>query len=387
MSSSNVIKVTQPYPFQLYFSLTMRRFIEFGNFLLIVSLILLTACKPDVTSIHPTRENISESVYASGIVKSKNQYHVYSTVNGVISEILVKEGDLVKSQTPLVKIYNKASLLTEENARLNAAYATSKSNQKKLLDLALAVDFAKAKMLNDSLFWLRKKNLWAQNIGTQVDLEQAEVTYKSAIVSYQSARTQYSELKRQLELNEKQAKNNFEISRTLTQEFTIESMIDGKVYSLLKEPGELVTQQTPVALLGDAIAFYLELRVDEYDIIKIKQNQEVYITMDSYTGEVFEATVTRINPIMNERDKSFTIEAEFTKSPKLLYPFLTVEANILIQYKEKVVTIPRNYLVEDNYVMLKNGTLKEVIIGLKDYQKVEIVKGLTETDEIIKPIP
>ena len=184
-----------------------------------------------------------------------------------------------------------------------------------------------------------------------------------------------------------QAKNNFEISRTLTQEFTIESMIDGKVYSLLKEPGELVTQQTPVALLGDAIAFYLELRVDEYDIIKIKQNQEVYITMDSYTGEVFEATVTRINPIMNERDKSFTIEAEFTKSPKLLYPFLTVEANILIQYKEKVVTIPRNYLVDDNSVLLKNGSIKEVIIGLKDYQKAEIVKGLTETDEIIKPIP
>ena len=41
-------------------------------------------------------EKITESVYASGIIKSKNQYQVYAAVSGLIQQILVSEGDVVK---------------------------------------------------------------------------------------------------------------------------------------------------------------------------------------------------------------------------------------------------------------------------------------------------
>jgi multidrug efflux pump subunit AcrA (membrane-fusion protein) len=107
--------------------------------------------------------------------------------------------------------------------------------------------------------------------------------------------------------------------------------------------------------------------------------------MDSYRGQAFEATVTKIQPIMNDRSRSFEVEASFTSQPPHLYPNLTVEANILIGVKEDAVTIPRAYLTDENILLLKNGDKRKVVTGLKDYQRVEIISGLNKDDLIKKP--
>lgn len=149
----------------------------------------------------------------------------------------------------------------------------------------------------------------------------------------------------------------------------------------------MANTQTPVAVIGDAHHFYLELQADEYDIARIRVGQPVFVTLDSYRGRAFEAVVEKIYPIMNEKSRSFTIDAGFVKQPPVIYPNLTLEANIVIQTKEKALTIPRSYLQEGDYVMLENKQKRKVTTGLKDYQQVEIVDGLTAADVIIKPAP
>ena len=51
------------------------------------------------------------------------------------------------------------------------------------------------------------------------------------------------------------------------------------VYSLSKSKGEIVGLQSAIAIIGDAKHFILEMQVDEYDIIKIKKDQLVYIAI------------------------------------------------------------------------------------------------------------
>ena len=63
-------------------------------YLVILIVLAVASCKSKRETTSPILEIISESVYASGVVKSKNQYQVYSTTNGLIGEILVKEGEL-----------------------------------------------------------------------------------------------------------------------------------------------------------------------------------------------------------------------------------------------------------------------------------------------------
>ncbi len=121
----------------------------------------------------------------------------------------------------------------------------------------------------------------------------------------------------------------------------------GRVYNILKEQGEIVTPQSAVAIIGDANNFILELQIDEFDIAKVQFGQKILVTMDSYKNQVFEAPVEKIDPIMNDRTRSFTVKADFVSRPPVLYPNLTAEANIIIQTKKKALTIPRNFLWDE----------------------------------------
>ena len=347
--------------------------------------IFFNACKTKTEKINPTVESISESIYASGIIKSKNQYQVFATVNGIIEQVFVTEGDSLKKGTPIVLIANETQRLNNENAVLASNFSNYQANKGKLKDASNLIELAKHKMKNDSLLFMRQKNLWQQKIGTQVELEQRELTYLNAKTSYSSSIEKYEELNRQLNFNASQTKNNALISNKLETDFTVRSEIDGMIYSLSKTKGDIVGIQTPIAVVGDAKQFILEMQVDEYDIIKIKKGLPVLITLDSYKKEVFSALVTKINPLMNERNKTFLVEAVFVSQPKILYPNITFEASIIINTKEKAILIPRNYLIDDSTVMKSNGEKIMVKTGLKDYQKIEILSGLKESDEISKP--
>jgi len=353
--------------------------------ILLSLVVFFYACETKTEKIKPTVESISESIYASGILKSKNQYQIFATVNGIIEQVFVTEGDTLKKGMPIVLIANETQRLNKENALLASNFSNYHTNKGRLSDAINIIDLAKHKMKNDSLLFIRQKNLWQQKIGTQVELEQRELTYLNAKTSYFSSIEKYEELNRQLNFNASQSKNNALISYKLETDFTVRSEIDGMIYSLSKTKGDIVGLQTPIAIVGDAKQFILEMQVDEYDIIKIKKGLPVLITLDSYKKEVFNALVTKINPLMNERSKTFLVEAEFVTQPDILYPNITFEASIIINTKEKAILIPRNYLINDSMVMRANGEKIIVKTGLKDYQKIEVLSGLKETDEISKP--
>jgi RND family efflux transporter MFP subunit len=347
--------------------------------------LILFACGKKPESTLPTIETITESVYASGSVESIDQYQVFASVNGIISSVNVAEGDVVDAKTKLFSIFNESSRINRENAELNAEFSDINSNNSKLNDLKLAIELAKNKMLNDSISFSRQKILYSKEAISSSQLEQSELVYQSSKTNYLSNQLKYIDLKKQLNLTDKQSKNNVKLTQELENDFFITSDIKGRVYSILKKKGEMVNTQTPLAIIGDAKAFKIVMEVDEYDIIKIKKGLKIVVSLDSYKGQTFEAVVSKIDPIMNERSKTFTIEAAFINQPPVLYPNLTLEANIVIKTKPNILTIPRKYLINDQYVVLENGEKKYIKIGLKDYEKVEVISGIAKTDKIIIP--
>ena len=54
--------------------------------------LFIVSCKSKVETFKPERSSITESVYASGVIKSKNQYQVFPSVNGIIDTVLVSKG-------------------------------------------------------------------------------------------------------------------------------------------------------------------------------------------------------------------------------------------------------------------------------------------------------
>lgn len=343
------------------------------------------ACQKQPESTQATLEPITESVYASGIIKSKNQYQVYSTVGGLLQTILVKEGDLVKKGDPLFLIQSENPRLSVENAKLAAEFADLNTQGDRLRELKAAIEIARSKMLNDSILLVRQRGLWAQQIGSKVELEQRELAFASAANNFEATLLRYRDLQKQLKFAAAQSQKQLSISKNIAQDYVVRSQSDGRVYSISRELGEIVNVQSPLAVIGDAERFVAELQIDENDIVRVQRGQRVFLTMDSYSGKVFEAVISKIELLMNERTRTFTAEADFTQRPPKLYPNLNTEANILLSTKEQALTIPRSYLIADSLVLLANKEKRRVVTGLKDYQKVEIISGLSAGESILKP--
>jgi len=351
---------------------------------ILFSLFLSIGCENNAEITTPKSANIVESVYASGIVKSENQYEVFTESNGLVENIFVREGELIKKGTPIFQIKNINSKLSAKNSRLFSMANDYSLNKEKLLEAKESIEFAQKKLTNDSLLFVRHQTLWRQNIGSKVELEQKQLNLENAKVNLKKTQTTYEDIDRQLKLISSQSKNSLKIAEAAENNLIIRSDLDGYVYRINVKQGEMATSMSPIAVIGKE-NYIIELNVDEFDIVKIRKGQKVIIRMDSYPNQVYEAKVSFVYPMMNERTRTFKVEAIFSKEPKVLYPNLTLEANIIINERKNVLTIPSGYLLNDSSVILEDGTLKELKIGLKDYNLTEIVSGIDKDTKIRMP--
>lgn len=353
----------------------------------VLALLLINGCKPEPETITPTIGPITESVYASGVIKAQGQYQVYPTVNGTVTELLVKEGDTIKAGQPLLRIDDRSSSLTNRSASAQVQLLERNvgENGPVLSQLKQAVAQAKDKYLLDSTNYARQTALWALQIGSRNDLDQRELAFTTSKANYIRAMQALSESRERLRTELDVARNNAAISSAGNDDRSPRSLIDGLVYDLMIEPGELATTQRAVAVIGSARELFLELEVDEYDIRQVKPGQLAYITLDSYEGQAFSAEITRVIPLMDPRSRTFKVEARFKDKPPTLYPNLTAEASIVLRVKEKALTVPAGYVVDGAYVLTGPGERQPVKLGARDMEKVEIVEGIDATTELYKP--
>jgi multidrug efflux pump subunit AcrA (membrane-fusion protein) len=348
---------------------------------------LFSCSKKETDGIKPTVGEVTESVYASGVIKADGQYTVFATVNGTLQKVNVIAGQSISKGQSLFELESDKAELNTENARLayQLSLESSRYIQDKISEMEMKVQSSRDKLTLDESIYNRNKNIRNQGGISEVDFERVELAYKSSKINYESAKKQLAQLKAQLKNDQSRNSVNLKINQKFQSDFSVKSVFSGKLFDVLVKEGTLVTPQTPLAIIGQENSFLLELEVDENDMVRVSTGQKVLVTMDSYKGQVFDAVIDKIYPIMNERSRTFKIEAHFIKPPEKLYPNLTAEANIIIQIKQNTITIPKTYLIEGKYVLVNKDEKRKVETGLSDYQKVEIVSGLTAEETIYKP--
>jgi HlyD family secretion protein len=359
------------------------------RFVFIIFLLVVISCKKK-QSTHAQRKNIVETVYASGKIIADSEYTVYALSAGSVIKKLIKEGDTVKKGQTLYVINYDASSAKLNAAKTNYTEASSNLSEKSriLNDLKLALDNARAKLYNDSLLYARRNKLWQQGIGTQNDVDNANMVYSTSRNLEKSAEEKYYATLNDLNVSLANAKSQLTTAQTDLNNYFIKSDNNGMVYQTYKEAGEAVRLNDAVALLGKTSNLIIKLAVDQQDIDKVKTGQEVLLKTDISGSTIYHATVTKIYPMMNEADQTFRVDALFTGSTQQPFTHSSVEANIIIQQKNDVLTVPRLALVADDSVMIKtDGKIKTVAVrtGIHTLEEVEIISGLNESSEIILP--
>ncbi len=353
---------------------------------LAVLVFLSSSCGNKHEKILPQKTSLTESVYASVTIQPDSLYQVYAVVSGIVDEILVEEGDLVEKGDALIQIINNAPKLNTENARLALQLARENynGNAAVLSGLEDEIRAAELTFVNDSVNFYRQKRLWDENIGSKVEFDNRQLAFELSRNNLRLLKGRYDRTKNELSTQLKQAENNYQTSQIANKDFTVASKIDGMTYAIFKEPGESVNTMEPLASLGSASDFVIEMLIDEVDIVKLSVGQKTLISLDAYGDEVFPAKVSKIYPKKDERSQTFKIEAVFDEPPKRLYPGLAGEGNIIISAKENALTIPKEYLLDGNKVLTEDGPI-EVALGLQNFDRIEILEGINENTELLKP--
>ena len=352
-----------------------------------LSLVLVVfSCANKQDKVLPSQRSLTESVYSSVTIQPDSLYQVYAIVSGILDANLVEEGDLVDKDQNLFQIINNTPKLNTQNAQfaLHLAQENYKGNATLLNSIESEIEAAKLKFKNDSINYFRQKRLWDQHIGSKAQFDTQKLNYELASNQLNVLQNKLNRTKNELQTALKQAQNNYQSAAITTKDFTVKSKINGKVYALYKEPGEIVTSMEPLAAIGSANRFIVELLVDEVDIVQVEKSQDVLIHLDAYADTILEAKISKIYPKKDERNQTFLVEAVFVKQPKVLYPGLSGEANIIISKKEEVLTIPKAYLIDDNKVKTDEGIIT-VTTGLQNMDYIEIVSGITKDTYIYKP--
>lgn len=350
----------------------------------------IVGCQEKNETTQPVFQSLTESVYASAIIQPKDLYKVYPNVNGVMEAILIEENQMVQKGEKIAQIKNSLPQINLEKAQLNTQLATQNHDQSTIILQSIQdeIQYAQLQVKSDSINYFRQKKLWAQNIGSQAEFDKRELAFefsKNKLLALKNSyqRTQ-TEIDNQLVTQIQLAKSNFKSSKVSKQDFEIQTNMTGRVYEVFKKAGESITVQEPLATVGNANVFVIEMEIDEVDIARLQVGQKVLLNLDAYGQEIYEASISKIYPQKKLRTQTFLVEGIFKKQPTQLYSGLSGEANIIISEKEKIMTIPLNYLIENDKVKTEEGLLS-VKTGMRNMEKIEIIAGIDTSTILSKP--
>lgn len=361
----------------------------FKKSVLLLCLVPFVACKKQHI-IYPRLQTIVQTVYASGKIMADSEYTVSALSAGIVVRKLVREGDQVKKGQVLYILRHTAPAVRLDAA--NSTVLTARQNlspdSRVLNDLRIAEQNAQLKFSNDSAVYIRYKNLWAQNIGTKINLDNMRLQYEMSFNLRKSAHEKYLSAVNDLRLAMKNAQSLAAGSKSDFDNYFIKAESTGTVYQLEKQQGDAVKNNEPMALLGRTGKRIIRLAVDQQDIRLVKIGQTLLLKTDVNGDRIYQARVSRIYPVMNEADQTFGVDARFIGEDEPVYIHSSVEANIIVAKKAKCLTIPLVSLLSgDSILVQEKGKIvaRAVKTGIRTNSEVEIISGANLHTAIINP--
>lgn len=349
-------------------------------------LMLASSCGKKSEETKPIRKDVSETVFASGVLEADGTYNLTAQSDGYLVQINFKEGDLVKEGSVLALVDNKESKYNTEstNALYNIAQSNLSPNAPALMQAKNNVAVAKHNLQQDSLQYARYKKLLDTKSVAQIDVENAELKYQTSVASYESAKESYKLQKQQAEQSLISNKALKEVNRTLFGNNEIRAVVSGKVYEKRKQRGDFVRKGDVIAVIGDANYLYAKINVDESNIGKIKLGQEAIIQLNTNPTKQYKAKVGEIYPAFDEASQSFYCKLVFTDSLDFKISGTQLQSNIIVGFQKNALLIPRNYLNFDGTVQVKGEKVPtKVEVNFVSTFWVQVISGIDEKTVLV----
>ncbi len=250
---------------------------------------------------------------ASGYVVAQQEAAVAAEITGMVTRVLVNEGDRVTRGQILATLDDSAA-----RATLDSAESQLKA------DRALVPQYA-AQLDRDQRMLVRSQRLVNQAAMSQSALESAEA---AAAID----RSLLAHATGQAGVDEK----TVALDTTLLSYTVIRAPFSGVVTERYAHPGEMISPQavggftqTGICKIVDMRSLEIDVDVNEAYIQRIHGGQEVQAVLDAYPGWTIAAHVLSVVPTANEQKATVKVRIAFDKLDPRILPQMGVQANFV----------------------------------------------------------
>ena len=271
--------------------------------------------------VSPSRGDIVRSTVLTGTIEPRDEIEIKPQISGIISEVLVEAGDLVKEGDVIarIKVIPEASQLSSAQNRVDVAQ--------------IALDDAKAK-------YERSKMLFEKKVIAREEFETSEATYERAVKELAGARDAVRIVREGVsELNAKE-------SNTM-----VRSTISGLVLNVPIKVGSSVilsntfNDGTTIATVADMNNLIFKGNVDETEVGQLAVGMPMTISIGAMPEEHPSAVIEYISPKGTSANgaNTFEIKAALSDLPEEgLRAGYSANATVTLRSVTNVLTVPES---------------------------------------------
>ncbi len=286
-------------------------------------------------------ESFEHFVKLTGTVTSQENIMISAETNGRVRSVPAVEGQKVAAGTILVRLED--DIISNQLEEAKSAYELAK------------------------LTFEKRKNLWDQNIGSEMEYLQAKNQFEATKSKYAQVQNQYDHT-------------------------TIKAPIRGSVDHIGVREGEFVSVGTPIARVVDLEKVEIEAELSEQYLRAIKKGDSVVVEIPALDIKL-KAPVSFVSQVINPDNRSFKVKVNLDNKKGIIKP--NVLANMMIRdYKnDSALVIPSNCISSDlkgEYVYLMVGTGAEAKAEKRYVKKgksfgsyTEILSGLKPNENVV----
>lgn len=342
--------------------------------------------------------DVQQTVNEVGTIEPVVKVDVKSTLSGTVREILVREGDAVRLGQTLARVepdVNQAKTLSAVKSELSFAEINLQKARKDL-------------EMNETLF--------AEGYLAEQQMRDLKQRYDSAQEEFTKATREY----RIMVDSGIPLDQNISTGRAVS----VDSPMNGFVIKKGVEIGQTVmsgvssfNEGTALFTVADLSSMLIKAAINEVEIGRVTLSQPVEITVDAFPYKRFAGKVTHISPAARLKDKVkvFDIEVTMDEQNRDFRAGMTANIEIRGQRVEKALSVPVEAIIrkaegETIYVLKKTFdepkagekplkknaqgkldvseawerffTARKVTAGLASLEKVQIISGLEEGEQV-----
>lgn len=292
-----------------------------------------------------TTRAIDRVIAVTGSLLPDDTISISSEVAGRVESVRVDFGQPVRKADLIARLDQQEFRLQLDRSRAALAQALARVGLTSEQADATPTSTPATRQAQAALEDARSKFESARNLTASGDISRERfIELEKALASRQAAVEAAHDELRTLLANIQALRAETRLAEKRLNDTVIRAPFDGSVAERLVAPGQYIKENTPIVRLVKPYPLRLRVEVPETAAGNVGPGTSLRFSTDAIPGREFSAVVRELNPALDARSRSLTVEARLADNDPRLRPGMFVQVRLTTARNQAVTMAPRSAL-------------------------------------------